>query len=246
MFILDRFLKKNKIDIVSITAHEFRTYLTSIINYLSVLSSEAKEKLSPEEQIFLDRAFVSAQQLSYLVDNLLDVSRIERGVLTVNIQPLDWKKQLTQTVGNSKLQALQKKIDLRLNLPSEPIPPITADLVRINEVLNNLIVNAINYTNEGGIIEVGTKLAGSEIVTYVADNGRGIPKEAMPHLFSKFFRAEATHGEVSKGTGLGLYISKTILDLHHGRIWVKSEEGKGSIFYFSLPVIITSQPPKPS
>lgn len=228
--------EEKQIDIVSIAAHEFRTYLTNIINYLSVLSEESKTKLDPEEQVFLDRAFINAQQLSCLVDNLLNMSRLERGVFNSNPQPMDWQKNLNQVVENNRLQASQKNITLELTPPSQPLPKVLADLVKINEVLNNLITNAINYNQAGGWIKVKARVEGNEVITSISDNGIGIPQEALPRLFTKFFRVTKTPDQRGKGTGLGLYISKSIIDLHHGKIWAQSEEGKGSTFYFSLPI----------
>lgn len=222
-----------QIDILSIAAHEFRNYLTSIINYLSVLSQESKSHLSQEEGVFLDRAFISAQQLSYLVDNLLNVSRIERGVFAVTPQLVNLQDDLIQVAASAKLQASQKNMIFSLNLPLQPLPKVFADLIKINEVLNNLIINAIENSKDGSQIELGAKVEGEEVIVYVADNGTGIPEEFLPKLFTKFFRIPNLANQ-GKSTGLGLYICKSIIESHHGRIWVESTLRKGSTFYFSL------------
>lgn len=232
----DKTFEQMQIDFVSMASHEFRTPLTSIIDYLSVISEEGKGKLGTELGGFLERALTSAQQLSALVDNILNVSKIERGSFSVALKPIDWKKKITQIVESSKLLATQKNISLQLKLPDESIPKVLADDVRINEVLNNLISNAINYTKEGGEIKVGVKVNSQEVTTYIEDSGKGIPAEALPHLFNKFYRVTGALEEGNKGSGLGLYISKSIMDLHHGKIWVDSKPGKGSTFYFSLPI----------
>lgn len=238
----EKIFEQMQIDFVSMASHEIRTPLTSVINYLSVLKEESGDKLKSDQKEFLDRAFDTAKELSSLVENLLNVSKIERASFSVSLKPLDWLKRVTKIVENNQTQAVDKNITLRLNLPSQPIPQVLADNVRIDEVLNNLISNAINYTKEGGKIEVGVKLEGKEIITSVSDNGPGIPKEALSHLFVKFFRVPGALEEGNKGSGLGLYISKSIIDLHHGRIWVESEVGKGSTFYFSLLAIEGPQP----
>lgn len=227
-------LEQMQIDFVSMASHEIRTPLTSIINYLATIDEEAK--LKSEHKEFLNRALTSAQQLSALVDNILNVSRIERGAVSVSLAPLDWKKIVTIDVENNQGQAIQKHIYLHLNLPDTPLPKVLADEIRINEVLNNLINNAIVYSKEGGEIEVKVIVEGDQVITSVADNGPGMPQEAIPHLFTKFFRVSGALEKGSKGTGLGLYISKSIIDLHHGKIWVESAVGKGSTFYFSLPI----------
>lgn len=226
--------RQMQIDFVSMASHEIRTPLTSIISYLSTLSEESK--LKGELKEFLDRALLSARQLAVLVNNLLNVSKIERESFSVALAPLNWANTLSRAIDNNKPQAVQKHINLKLILPGKEITQINADEIRINEVLNNLIGNAIAYTREGGNIEVGSKLTSDEVITYVKDNGIGIPKDAIPHLFTKFFRVSGSLEQGSKGTGLGLYMSKSIVNLHHGKIWVESEAGKGSTFYFSLPV----------
>ncbi len=233
----DQVFQQMQIDFVSMASHEIRTPLTSIINYLSVLAEDSSIQLDSEAQEFIKRALTSARQLTILVDNLLNVSKIERNTFSVSLNPMDWLKNLEHVVESSRAQAVQKNISLELKLPSQSIPPVMADEIRINEVLNNLISNAISYTQEGGHIVISCKIIGEEIVTYVRDTGAGIPIEAIPHLFTKFFRVAGSLDRGSKGTGLGLYISKSIIDLHHGKIWVDSEVGKGSTFYFSLPLL---------
>ncbi|HLD11540.1 MAG TPA: ATP-binding protein, partial [Patescibacteria group bacterium] len=103
-------------------------------------------------------------------------------------------------------------------------------------VLHNLLSNAISYTNPGGKVTVKIETNPYEVITHITDSGIGIPKEALPRLFTKFFRVSGVLEQGSKGTGLGLYISKAIIEMHHGRIWVQSEEGKGSTFSFAIPI----------
>lgn len=229
-------LEQMQVDFVSMASHEIRTPLTSIVNYLSVLTEEASSKLTAEQQTFLKNAFDSAKQLVTLVNNLLNVSKVERGTFSVIAQTINWQQEIIKIVADNQVQAKQKHIILSINIP-QSLPQVKADKMRIEEVLNNLINNAINYTDPNGTIEVGAKTSSNEVITYVKDSGRGIPKEAIPHLFTKFFRVEGIKEANYKGTGLGLYISKSIIDLHHGKIWVESELNKGSTFYFSLPIV---------
>jgi two-component system phosphate regulon sensor histidine kinase PhoR len=180
---------------------------------------------------------ISAKQLASLIENLLNVSKVERNAFSVTTQSVKWTDIVTKSVEDNKLTAAQKQIDLTLQLPTENVPNVTADPIRIVEVINNLISNAINYTANNGKIEVSVSVGNGEVITAVKDTGKGIPKDALDHLFTKFFRVQGAldTSSNSKGTGLGLYLSKSIVDLHHGRIWVESEVGKGSTFYFSLP-----------
>lgn len=234
-------LEQMQIDFVSMASHELRTPLTSIVGYLSTLTEEVQNQLTPLQNDFLNRALTSAKQLSVLVSNFLNVSRIERGAFAVSMQPINWQQNLAKITGDNQTQAIQRNITLKLNLQPN-LPEVMADEIRINEVLNNLISNAINYGKTNGLIEVGAKVDGQEVITYVADNGPGIAPDAIPHLFTKFFRAAGSLEGMKKGTGLGLYISKSIIDMHHGRIWVESKLGVGSTFYFTLPLATTNSP----
>lgn len=228
-------LESMQVDFVSMASHELRTPITSLIGYLQTLNDEARSKLTEEEKSFLDRSLVSAQEILALVNNILNVSKVERGAFSVTLKPLDWSQVLEQVVSENKILASQKNISLELKLPDN-LPKVLADQLRITEVLNNLINNAIVYTKAGGSVEVSTQPQEDQIITSVKDNGQGIPKEVMSHLFTKFFRVQGAldKSSSSSGSGLGLYISKSIIDLHHGKIWASSEEGKGSTFSFSL------------
>lgn len=227
-----------KLDFVSMAAHELRTPLTSIKGYLSVFMDENKGKFNPEQTSFLNRIEIATSQLGSLIGNLLNVSKIERGAISVNREGLDWVAFVKELVDQYQTMARDKGIVLTLATPQQTLPPINADKTRMNEVLSNLISNAIEYTDSGGKVEILTELGQNQIITHVKDSGRGIPKEAIPNLFNKFFRVSTAldKSSNSKGTGLGLYIAKSIVELHHGKIWVESELGKGSTFSFSLPI----------
>lgn len=237
-------LEQMKLDFVAMASHELRTPLTSILGYISVFLQENQNKLTRDQKDLLDHVQVSAKHLLSLVENLLNVNKIERGRLQASIGPVNLPNLLTKAVQDLQTQAAQKNITLALSPPREALPMVLADPILIDEVINNLISNAINYTKEGGSVSVYTKVENGEVVTTVADTGIGIPPQAVPHLFTKFFRASGTLVPGSKGTGLGLYISKSIIDKHQGRIWVESEVGKGSRFSFSLLIAPSSTQPE--
>ena len=231
----EKALEEMKIDFVSMAAHELRTPLTAVRGYLSILLEEAGKKLPREEKDFVDKAFIASSQLASLVENLLSVSRIERGAMKLQIEVADWSSIVKDSVNNFEPLAKEKKIKLTCELPKN-LPKVAVDQFRISEVLSNLIANALAYTKAGGSVVVMVETKEKELITHVKDTGQGIPESALPRLFTKFFRVSGVLEQGSKGTGLGLYISKAIVDMHKGRIWVESREGVGSTFSFAVPV----------
>lgn len=229
-------LEQMKLDFVSMASHELKTPITSIIGYLSVFLNENRSKLPREEADLLERSLISAQQLLNLVQNILNVNKIERDQLSVDAEPVDYLAILSKVVEDVADQAKLKNIDLTLDTPQTSLPKVMADQVRIAEVITNLIANAINYTNPGGRVIISTSVSPTEVTTTIEDTGIGIPKEALPYLFNKFFRVSNQEQPTSKGTGLGLYIAKSIINRLNGRIWVESEFEKGSKFSFTLPI----------
>lgn len=234
-------LEQMKLDFVSMASHELRTPLTSIIGYLKVFIDENRTKITAEELNLLEKSLASAQRLYTLVINLLNVNKIERERLVITPEPLDWEATLKKAAEDLQNQAKQKNIILTLIPSPTPIPKVMADPMRIVEVVNNLVSNAINYTKAGGKVTVSTQVTPNEVITTVEDTGIGMSPEAVAKLFTKFFRASSTLDPNYKhGTGLGLYISKSVIDHLKGKIWVESELGKGSKFHFSLPLISSS------
>lgn len=228
-------LEKMRLDFVSMASHELRTPLTSIIGYLSVFISENKGKIETTELDLLQKSLTSAQQLLNLVQNLLNVNKIEREQMSVTLETLDYLPIVTKAIEDIKSLAVQKNIILNFNSP-QTLEKVLADRIRIPEVITNLLANAVNYTNPGGKIDISIETSPNEVTTIISDTGIGIPKEAIPHLFNKFFRVSNQSQQANKGTGLGLYISKSIIEKSGGKIWVESEEGKGSKFFFTLPL----------
>ncbi|MBI2196392.1 PAS domain S-box protein [Candidatus Daviesbacteria bacterium] len=233
-------LEQMKLDFVSMASHELKTPLTSIVGYLSVFLEENQKNISKESFNLLNKAFTAAKQLQTLITNLLNVNKIEREQLSVSPEPTDHLAILAKVVDDLRSLATQKSIVLNLSHPAQTLPKVLADPIRLSEVVTNLVANAINYTNPGGKVEIAVKVSPVEVETVVSDTGIGIPKEAIPHLFNKFFRVSNTEQKANKGTGLGLYISKSIIEKLHGKIWVESEPGKGSKFLFTLPVVTQS------
>jgi signal transduction histidine kinase len=234
-------LEDMKLDFVSMAAHELRTPITSIRGYASLLADDIDtgEKHEPEEwKALLARISISAEQLLTLVENLLNITKIEKGILTIATRPESWKTLLDETISNFKEIAENKNIQLTLE-DLNPELNVYVDKTRITEVITNLVSNAINYTPPEGKVTVSAKLSqdGKWMETTVSDNGPGIPKKFQEHLFEKFFRVSGPLEQGSKGNGLGLYISKSIVLMHRGKIWVDSDANQGARFTFTVPCL---------
>ncbi len=232
----ERQLEEMKIDFVSMAAHELRTPLTVIRGYASMLQDKKTQNLSADQEKFVDRLAVSADTLSNLIDNLLNVSRIEHNLLRLDLKVVDLEKNIHKIIDDLSNSARTKGQSLTFVKEKESFPLVKVDNFRIGEVLINLIGNAITYTEAGGSIEVKLEQKDNMLIVSIKDTGPGIPPEAIPKLFSKFFRVGGALERGSKGTGLGLYISKSIVEMHGGQIGVESEPGHGARFYFKLPI----------
>jgi len=232
-------LEEMKLDFVSIAAHELRTPLTAIRGYTSILEMQNSKELNQSGKELLKRLVISSENLGNLVENLLSVSRIEKSIFSINMKPSDLVPAIKTAVDNVRPQATVKQQTITVMVPDQ-LPVVLGDVFRLGQVILNFIANAVNYTQKGGVITVKAERKDSTLQVSVIDNGQGIPKASQEKLFTKFFRASGALESGAKGTGLGLYISKSIIESHKGKIWVESEEGKGSTFAFSLPIASAS------
>ncbi len=228
-------LEEMKIDFISMAAHELRTPLTSIRGYLSVFIKENKDKLNADQKSLLDHLSSVTERFALLISDLLSVSNMEKGSFSISKEPIQWSTFVQQSISELEQRARDKQVQLTF-LDSLVKPTVQIDKLRMGEVLSNLISNAIIYTNAGGTVKVWIGQKDNNITTFVQDTGVGIPATAIPHLFTKFYRVSTSLQQGIKGTGLGLYISKVIVEKHGGSIWVNSEVSKGSTFAFSLPI----------
>lgn len=227
---------KAKDEFISMASHEIRTPIATLEGYLSILNSQ-KLKAEAAQEIS-KRSYESVDRLSTLVKDLLDVSRIDQKRIQISKQPIRLERIIDHVIESFELRARDKGIYLKFKKPEKMLPEINIDADRIEEVLNNLVGNAIKFTDKGGItISIDKK--GNNAIVAVADTGQGIPKDALPNLFKKFYQAQTASSVLSNekgGTGLGLYITKNILEMHGGKIWAESIWRKGATFYFSLPM----------
>ncbi len=231
-----RELDNMKVDFVSMAAHELRTPLSAVQGYLElVLDGELQSALSEKVNYYLKHAQSSAGELGALISNLLNVTRLEHGTLHMHMEKVDLAAKAGETVKNSQFNAANKKINLSYTGPQNECF-VVADGATLQEVLNNLLDNAIKYTPQGGSVNLSFNEQGGKNVVKVRDTGCGIPESALPHLFTKFYRVHSGLETGSAGTGLGLYLSKTILESFDGTITVQSVEGMGSEFTVTLPL----------
>ncbi len=223
----------SSIDFVALAVHELRTPLTLLRGYIEVFEEELDGKLSQELASFLNKMQASAQQLASLVNNILNVSRVEADQLTLQLKEESWNDIVTSMVNDIKLRAGVKGKTIELKL-ADILPTVAVDRVSIYEVLSNLLDNAIKYSSNEPKIIVQTSVAeGGQIETTIQDFGIGIASSVVPHLFERFYRSHRTEQQVG-GTGLGLYLSKAIISAHGGHIWIRSKEGNGTTVGFTL------------
>jgi len=228
-------LDEMKLDFVSMAAHELRTPLTAIQGYLELmLFGDNANGYNESTRRYIDQARVSSKELSELITKLLNVSRIEHGNLKFSWDKVDIAERVKEAVESLQFNAKEKKVTLSLkgNVENEFI---VADRYSIQEVIDNLIDNAIKYNKENGEVNVSIEDDGSNYTIIISDTGIGVPKNAIPYLFTKFYRVHGGLESGSTGTGLGLYLAKQIIESHRGTVSVESEIDKGTTFTITLP-----------
>jgi two-component system phosphate regulon sensor histidine kinase PhoR len=219
-------------DFVSNVSHELRTPLASLKALVDTLRDGALRDRAAAQR-FLAQMETEVDALTQMVEELLELSRIESGRVPFRLTPTKVADVVLPVVDRLRAQAERAGLQVSVDLPS-PIPPIMADAQRIQQVVTNLMHNAIKFTPPGGQVTVSAEAVANEVVVAVRDTGVGIPEDALPRIFERFYKADRSRA--GEGTGLGLSIAKHIVQGHGGRIWTESKEGKGSTFYFALPV----------
>jgi len=229
-----------KDEFVSLASHELRTPMTIIKSYLwLMLDKKNSQSLSESQKKYLDRAYVSTERLINLVNDMLNVSRIESGRFTVSIKPFDIEELISTVYAEILPKAQEQKINLEFARPLHPLPKVQADSERVEQVLINLIGNSLKFTSENGSIRISAEYDSDrkQEVISITDDGKGIAAEDIPKLFQKFSMVGNNYlvKQNIQGTGLGLYLSKAIIELMGGKIWVESAGlDKGSKFSFAL------------
>src|SRR5688500_5316697 len=230
-----------KSEFVATVSHELRTPMTSIRGYVDVLLMGAAGALNENQAHFLNIVKNNTERLNILVNDLLDISRIESGRVTLSPQALDLREVAEDVIEDvlRRSQEENKPMALSLDAPKK-LPPVYGDVERVRQIMGNLVDNAYHYTPENGTItvQIHPQNGGNQIQVDVKDNGVGISLEDQSRVFERFYRGEHPMVLASTGTGLGLSIVKRVVALHQGRIWMESSgvPGNGSTFSFTLPV----------
>jgi two-component system phosphate regulon sensor histidine kinase PhoR len=221
------------ISFVALSVHELRAPLTLLRGYIDVFEDELSGQLNPELQGFMDKMHSQAEQLMVFVNNILNVARIDDDQLELQLQEEDWAAVLKASVQAVEIRAKVRDIVLELTI-ADDLPKVAIDRLSVQEVINNLIDNAIKYSGKSKIIKIDTHLTkDKQVETTIQDYGLGIPATSIPNLFTKFYRDYHNRSQVG-GTGLGLYLSNAIVKGNGGNLWVRSKEGQGSTFGFTL------------
>lgn len=224
-------------DFIALAAHELRGPITVIRGYLDVLAEELEPTLTGDQRELIDRLYVSSNRLSSYINNILNASRYDRRHLKLSLHEMAVSAIVDSVRDDMTLRASTLGRMLSFDVPGN-LPTVAADRSSISEVMTNLIDNAVKYSHEGGQVIVNARVDGSFVEISITDHGVGIPSSVVGQLFSKFYRSHRSSAAVN-GTGLGLYISRAIIESHGGSIGVRSTEGKGSTFSFTLPIYST-------
>jgi len=176
---------------------------------------------------------IEVDALSQMVEELLELSRIESGRVPLRLAPALPVHLIERAVERLAVQAERAGLSVAIDCPAD-LPPVLADAPRLEQVLVNLLHNAIKFTPGGGQIHLAAEARAGQVCFSVRDNGAGIPAEALPRIFERFYKAD--RARASRGTGLGLAIARHLVEAHGGKIWVESQEGRGSTFYFDIPL----------
>lgn len=229
-------MDKIKSDFVSMVAHEIKSPMNSVLALVKVIQDRLAGEITEKQQEILGRVSEKIKGLSDLAAELLDLSRIESGLITLEKEKLQVASLLSEQVAFHQTRAQGKNI--RLNLESLPeLPPILANKRAVEEVFANLLTNAIKYTPEGGTVSVSAGAEKSWVHVAVKDTGYGISQENLSRIFERFYRVKDDNTRMISGTGLGLAIVKSIVEAHNGRIEAESEPGQGSTFHVFLPIM---------
>lgn len=224
-------------DFISLTSHQLRTPLSGMKWLLELLQQGDTTNLTKKQKDFIDKVYASNERMIALVNDLLEVSRLESGDKKLVIQPTDIASIIRTLIREKEDIIRKKRLRVTFTTEEEPFPLVQTGSVKIKQAIGNIINNAILYTPNKGMISVALKSQGDMVLGVIKDSGIGIPQEEHKQVFDKFFRGNNIQNIETTGTGLGLFITKAFIEASGGRIWFKSKEGQGTTFYFTLPIV---------
>jgi PAS domain S-box-containing protein len=234
----EKMVEKIKTEFVSLAAHQLRTPLSAIKWTLKMLLDGDLGTISTEQRDFVEKTYQSNERMISLINDLLDITRIEEGRYLYRPALADFEEVVSSTINFCRDLATRKKIEILFKKSTVKLPKISMDVEKVGLVVQNLFENAIKYTPVNGRIESVIKYDQDkrEMVFSVKDTGVGIPVDQQDRVFTKFFRAANVLRLDTEGSGLGLFISKNIIEAHNGKIWFESSEGQGTTFFIVLPI----------
>ncbi len=230
-----RGLDTAKDEFVSLASHQLRTPLTSVKGYISMVLEGDAGKITKMQRQLLSEAFTSSERMVHLINDFLNVSRVQTGKFMIEKRPIDLGKVVKQEVKALQTSAEARDLRFKLIIPTQQIT-VAGDESKIRQVVMNFIDNALYYSHPNTEITVSLKVFPNDVRFEVTDHGIGVPAKQQSKLFGKFFRADNARTQRPDGTGVGLYLSKMVIDGHDGKIIFSSKEGQGSTFGFSLPL----------
>jgi len=223
-------VRKN--DFIGMVSHELKTPLTSLNAIVQVVSAKLKNSEDPFLPGAMERANMQVKRMTGMINGFLSVSRLEAGKILIEKQPFDLGELLEEISDETRLVLTTHTIRLSIPAPVE----VNADRDKISSVISNLVSNAVKYSPNGKLIEIECRTKGDNVIVSVKDEGIGIKPQDLAQIFDRYYRVETNNTRHIAGFGIGLYLSAEIIKRHDGEIWVESESGKGSTFYFSLPL----------
>jgi signal transduction histidine kinase len=225
-----------KSDFLANMSHELRTPLNSVIGFSEVLLDQLFGAINAKQHEYINNILYSGRHLLSLINDILDLSKVEAGMMVLDFNDFSVREALETSVMMLKERAFKGEIALHLELAPSADLSIGGDQRKLKQILFNLLSNAVKFTPAGGTVEVSAVRDGHYIEITVADTGMGIKADDIPKLFQSFTQLESVYTKKFEGTGLGLALTRQLVELHGGRIWVKSEFGAGSRFIFTIPL----------
>ncbi len=223
-------LQELREEFVALISHDLRNPLAGLMGHAQLLCRYLGQRAMDRELASAETVLKNATIMNSMIQDLVESAHLESGPLEMRKEPIDLWERISDI--SSRATSIEDAARVRVECP-EPVPLVAADPQRIERVLANLVTNALKYSSPDSSVVIQIRRGDGEAITSVADRGIGIPADDIPHIFDRFFRART--GKKAEGLGLGLYITRMLVEAHGGRIWVESEVGKGSTFYFTLP-----------
>jgi len=232
----EKTIERMKTEFVSLSAHQLRTPLSAIKWTLKMFLDGDLGEITQEQRDFIKKTYISNERMIELINDLLNVTRIEEGRYLYKPTPTNLEKIVQDVISSYQEKIKKRNLKFEFKKPEKKLPKAMIDVEKMKLAIQNLLDNAISYTPPGGKVSISLKYVKKEIEFSIKDTGIGIPRDQQKRVFTKFFRGKNAIRIETEGTGLGLFITKNIIEAHGGKIWFRSKEGKGTIFYFTLPV----------